>query len=95
MEQDVLHSLSRDIEIQQASNHLLILCLVLLCFLLEEVYAPPTQPKGDLDCILFVDQLRWRGKKILDHSKVAQWFVSVSDALFHRFLFLSANTRHL
>jgi hypothetical protein len=45
MEQDVLHSLSCDIEIQQASNHLLILCLVLFCFLLEEVYAPPTQPR--------------------------------------------------
>ena len=38
----VLRSLLRDVEIKQASNHLLVLRVVLLRFLLEEVHAPAT-----------------------------------------------------
>jgi len=40
---------------------------MLLCLLLEKIYAPPTQPKSDSDRILLEDEFRRRRQEIFDH----------------------------
>ena len=45
---------------------------MLLCFLLEEVYAPPTQPESYLDCIFLVGQFRRGRQKILCHPDLCK-----------------------
>jgi hypothetical protein len=95
-QQRVLCPLSVDVQIQQATNHLLVLRLVLLRLPLEEIHAPPTEPEGNLDRVFLVDQLRRGRQKILDHLDFAQRLVSVFTAFLHGicpFLFASNRRR--
>jgi hypothetical protein len=78
--------------VQQAPNHPLIGGMMDLCLLLEVVNAAATKLKGDFHRLFPESQFfRWR-QEITHNLHVVHGFISVSDSLLHRYIFLYAST---
>jgi len=79
------------VEVDEASNHLLILCVVFCRFPLEEVDAGFTQSNRDLDVALLECQFLRGRQEVVNYTQIAQRFISVFDFVLHIFSFLFAS----
>jgi len=66
---------------------------MLLSLSFEELNASPAQSEGHLHVLFFEHQILWSGEKIINHSDVAERFISISIifVLAHRYPFLYAS----
>ena len=79
------------VEVDEASDHLLILCVVFCRFPLEEIDAGLTQSNRDLDVALLECQFLRGRQEIVNYTKIAQRFISVFDFVLHIFSSLFAS----
>jgi len=77
--------------IKQASDHSLILRVVLECLTFEKVDATLAQGERYLDSVIAKDQVLRKWKKIGNNFKLSEGLVCVLDSRAHRFAFLFAN----
>ena len=65
------------VHVKQPSNHLLILCAVLLRHAFKEINASPAQSEGDLYVVLLVHKLFRSRQKILGSMYIARRLIGV------------------
>jgi hypothetical protein len=82
----------RCVPINNLTNHFLVGSMMLLRFVLEELYARSFQRDRYLDIFVIQNQLIGGREKIVNDSQFAHWFVSVLYFFLHRYLSLFSNT---
>ena len=83
----------RHVQVQESSDHLLVLRVMLASFALEESNALFAQTNRDLDLLFAKSKFGGRGEKIPNDVNLANGTVSVCDFPAHRSFCLSANIR--
>ena len=81
------------VQVQESSNHLLILGVMFLGFALEEINAVFAQANRYLDLLFAKSKFGGGGEKIPDDFDLANGAISVCDFLAHGSFCLSANIR--
>lgn len=72
--------------IQESTDHALILCVVLFCFVLEKVNTAFSQRERNFHAILTKHKILWWWKEIPDNLQRTDWLIRVLDFRAHRFL---------
>ncbi len=83
------------VEVEQATDHLLILRVVFFRFFLEELNRGFGQADSDFCLRLIENQLMGRREEVINNLHIPQWFIRVFYFLFHRSSLHFASTRPL
>jgi hypothetical protein len=83
----------RHVQVQESSDHLLVLRVMLASFALEESNARFAQTNRDLDLLFAKSKFGGRREKVPNDVNLANGAVSVCDFSAHRSFCLSANIR--